>query len=88
MQVYFGACSSIATNEEHQVITAEGASSARLNFLKAGTTEQPVLEKRGDDVRIDWGYLYVAVPKNTEAIQFVTSAFEETDPFNNIQNQT
>jgi hypothetical protein len=31
-----------------------------LVTLKAGSREQPVLEKRGDDLRIDWGHLYVA----------------------------
>ncbi|WP_373520858.1 glutaminase domain-containing protein [Aquiflexum sp.] len=88
IQVYFGASSYIAGNEENQFIKAEVSSSSTLSFLKAGTTEQPVLDKKGDDVRIDWGYLYVASSKNSKAIQSVTSPFEETDPFSIRINET
>ncbi len=35
----------------------------RLEVLKIGSQDQPILAKRGDDLRIDWGYLYVAAPK-------------------------
>src|SRR5690606_6170305 len=85
IQMYFGVSSSLAVNEEDQYVSAEGSSSKTLNFLKAGTTEQPVLEKKGDDVRIDWGYVYVAVPENTDVVQYITSPFEETDPFQTIR---
>ena len=33
-----------------------------LNVLKIGSKDQPILAKRGDDIRIDWGFLYVATP--------------------------
>ena len=43
-----------------------GISAAWL-WLKMGSAEQPVLAKKGDDLRIDWGYLYVAAPKSKTA---------------------
>ena len=45
-----------------------GDRSATSACLKIGSKDQPVLAKRGDDIRIDWGYLYVAAPKSAVAV--------------------
>ncbi|MCX6924436.1 MAG: DUF4965 domain-containing protein, partial [Verrucomicrobia bacterium] len=37
-----------------------------LWVLSMGSEEQRVLEKKGDDLRIDWGYLYVATPESPD----------------------
>lgn len=77
VQVYFGASSLIAANSDSQMMEAESSTTQNLNYLKAGTQEQPILKRRGDLIGIDWGYVYVATPKNTKAIQYITS-FENT----------
>ncbi|HRI20960.1 MAG TPA: DUF4965 domain-containing protein, partial [Panacibacter sp.] len=41
------------------------------SILKAGTAEQPILKKKGDDLRIDWGYLYIAVPTTQKIRQSI-----------------
>jgi len=33
-----------------------------MEFISMGSAEQPILEQAGDNVRIDWGHLYVGVP--------------------------
>lgn len=72
-EVYFGASTAIATNNPIQEVAASGYKNGVLSVLKAGTTAQPVLQKRGDDLRIDWGYLYVAVAQNSGK-QYVVSS--------------
>lgn len=81
VQVYFGASSTIATNVVSQEMTAESGTTDELQYLKAGTKAQPVLEKKGDNLRIDWGYMYVAIPKASDARQNITSAASASEEF-------
>lgn len=72
-QVYFGASTDLAVNVRAQEVKASNYTSGGLGILKAGTVEQPILKKKGDDVRIDWGYVYVAAPKSTNAFQSIST---------------
>ncbi|MEE2772368.1 MAG: DUF4965 domain-containing protein [Bacteroidota bacterium] len=81
VQVYFGASSLIASNERSQLMETESGSTSALNFLKAGTKEQPILEKKGDNLRIDWGYMYVAVAKDANAKQNITKGTDASKEF-------
>jgi hypothetical protein len=67
-QAYVSVSTNVCVNKADQEVKAEKYTTADgLPVLKAGTTEQPVLQKKGDDLRIDWGYLYVAASKATNA---------------------
>jgi hypothetical protein len=62
VQLYFDATAEWAVNKPSQRVTWERASVAGLQTMKIGTVDQAVLGTKGDDVRIDWGYLYLAAP--------------------------
>lgn len=51
-----------AVNDVRQPVTWSRADQGGLAILKIGTQEQPVLQKKGDNLRIDWGHLHLAVP--------------------------
>lgn len=74
VQLYFGVSSDLAVNDPSQSVVASAHNWQNMNVLRAGTREQPVLKKAGDDLRIDWGYLYVAA--GPEARQSVGNANE------------
>ncbi|MDI3320344.1 glutaminase family protein [Pinibacter soli] len=73
VNVYLGTSTDLAVNEPTQSVTTSAYSTGDLLILKAGTVAQPILQKKGDDVRIDWGYLYVAAPKASKATQFIAT---------------
>ncbi|MDR3366801.1 MAG: DUF4965 domain-containing protein [Prevotellaceae bacterium] len=59
----FEASSQWATNTPYQQTVCDGFEQENLVFVKTGTKEQAVLAKKGDDLRIDWGYFYMAAEK-------------------------
>ncbi|WP_321290098.1 glutaminase domain-containing protein [uncultured Sunxiuqinia sp.] len=64
VQVYFETTPEWAVNEVNQEVEVSLGETAEVRYVKAGTTEQPVLRKKGDHVRIDWGYVYLATGKD------------------------
>ena len=76
VELYFDAASELVINEPRQdvvwetsglTVQAPGKPAGEgtppsLAVVKMGSRDQPVLARSGDDIRIDWGYLYAAAP--------------------------
>jgi len=90
VQVYFGVSTIFAVNKPAEETATDQYDSEKLSVLKAGTKQQPVLKTKGDDIRINWGYVYVAVPKGKSAAQTINSfessleTFESADGDKNV----
>ena len=63
----------IAVNTRDESVTWGRGRAAGLTVLFAGSRDQRVLNRPGDDLRIDWGYFRLAIPDSQEA-QFAESA--------------
>ncbi len=74
VSVYFDASSEIAVNQPNQPVAFQNADVSSIKAWRVGSVEQPVMQKKGDDIRIDWGYFYVAMAKNKRASSTVNSA--------------
>lgn len=81
VQVYFEGTPQWAVHDINQEVEAETGAAGNVNFIKAGTTEQPILQKRGDDVRIDWGYFYIAADNAPEKSVALGDYFETKASF-------
>jgi hypothetical protein len=81
VDLYFSASTNIAVNTASQPVSAWKMQQSNLSVLKAGTVEQHILKKKGDDTRIDWGYMYVAVPERFKAKQYINKQNESLGSF-------
>jgi hypothetical protein len=65
--LYLDASGNLAVNDPGEQVAWSRDSVNGLNLLRIGSQRQPVLKRYGDNVRIDWGWFYIAVPQNEEA---------------------
>ncbi len=84
-QLYFGLTTNIAVNKANQTVISNQYDENGLHILKVGTQAQEVLQKSGDDLRIDWGYGYVATPEK-EVKQSIAQYQITQDGFINNKN--
>ena len=68
VQLYFDCGAEIAVNTSDQEVRLDYPKAEGLLVARVGTTAQAVLGRSGDDVRIDWGYGYLAAPVNGGSI--------------------
>jgi hypothetical protein len=64
VSVNFDASALLAVNTPDQSVNYNEENISGLVTLKVGSVDQPILARRGDDVRIDWGYFYLSAPKD------------------------
>ena len=57
----------ISVNTRDEEVTWGRSRTPGLTVLNAGSREQRVLNRPGDDLRIDWGYFHLAVPDSADA---------------------
>ena len=69
-EIYFAISGLVAVDNRSQQVVWESSTTGNLQLLKIGSKEQPVLQKSGDDLRIDWGYLYAAAEKGDGVTYF------------------
>ena len=72
IQLYFDCGSELAVNNTEQMVTWEQPAIKGLKTIKIGTREQKYLNKPGDNVRIDWGYVYLSVPEEQNPVLSVS----------------
>ena len=57
----------LAVNEDNEAATWGRLHTASLDELHLGSRDQRVLNRSGDDLRIDWGYFRLCVPREASA---------------------
>lgn len=62
VKIYFDVTGEWCVNTADQKVVWSGERFADIDILRMGTEEQKILNRSGDDLRIDWGYLYLAIP--------------------------
>lgn len=63
VSLYLEASADLVVNTTDQPVLAARYQVDGHPVLRMGSREQPVLAKRGDDLRIDWGYLYLTADR-------------------------
>lgn len=73
VQLYLSAASNMAVNTASQPVVWQRMPSRDLDIMRLGSANQQVLGRKGDNVRIDWGYLYLASGKEGTSTRIAAS---------------
>jgi hypothetical protein len=76
VSIYYDNSAEAVVNEPSQQVVWSKPKIDGLTVMRIGSKDQPVLKKAGDDLRIDWGYFYVAAP-TTEGVSMCIAGHEK-----------
>ncbi len=81
VSLYYDNSAELVVNKPDQAVVWSREKVGPLTALRIGSQEQPVLRKSGDNLRIDWGYLYVAALSDSTVHQVIASGALARDKF-------
>lgn len=81
VSVYLEISPQWAQDVVHQPIQSQIVENDNLHLLRSGTKSQDILGKSGDNVRIDWGYVYFSAPKRANVTSAIGIASEVQQEF-------
>ncbi|RPH34601.1 DUF4965 domain-containing protein, partial [bacterium] len=74
ISVYYDNSAELVVNSTDQKVLWSRVRVADLDVLSMGSQDQRILERSGDDLRIDWGHFFVASPRSQNAVTACVSA--------------
>ncbi len=75
VQVYYDNTAELVVNApETEKVTWASEKFGNIGAMKVGSADQPVLRQKGDRIRINWGYEYVAVPASQDGKMAIAPA--------------
>lgn len=78
VQLYFDCTGELVVDKPDQAVIANREAARGLVAARIGSRDQAILAKKGDDLRIDWGYLYLAAPTSGPAARAAGGRSEST----------
>ncbi len=81
VSLYFDATGEWTVDKVEQEVVWGRYKAGDLTVLRIGSKEQPVLAKAGDNLRIDWGYLTLAIPPQGSSASLMASDRKAREAF-------
>ncbi len=76
--VFLSANAEMATSFTSQPVSYARQQTATTRVLSVGTLSQNILNRSGDDLKIDWGYFHIAVPSAGQSTAAIAPALATT----------
>lgn len=83
VKLYLDATSHLVVNRVDEPATWSHHHVGDLEVARLGSVAQKILGRSGDDLRIDWGHLYLAAPPQAARIKTIASTVQERGRYTN-----
>lgn len=83
VSIYFDNSAELVVHTPDQAVTWSRLRLEQLEVLRISSQAQPILQKSGDDLRIDWGHLYLVSPQSQNPQSVMTGHQKVREAFTN-----